>query len=165
MVYRMVFRVDGACRNNGNAWATGAAACVLYYNASGTSNRYTYKTQKLPKRPTPTNQRAEITAVILALEWAISRFDDLEGYPTMDVTIYSDSQYAVSCMNEWSYKWCRNGWVNARGFEVVNRNLIQKACNLEERLNDLGNVRFIWVPRSANSDADELCNEVLDNLQ
>jgi ribonuclease HI len=35
-------------------------------------------------------------------------------------SIFSDSRYAVNCMNKWVYKWASNGWTNARGDEVAN---------------------------------------------
>jgi ribonuclease HI len=61
------------------------------------------------------------------------------------------------------YKWTRNGWRNAAGFEVANRDLIEKASLLDDRLKEEGNVEYIWIPREQNQDADSLCNEVMDD--
>ncbi|KAI3328833.1 hypothetical protein F4824DRAFT_506163 [Ustulina deusta] len=55
----MEFYVDGGCRGNGQPGVIGAAA-----NSK-------WKSQHLPRYPTPTNQRAEITAIIIALEWTL----------------------------------------------------------------------------------------------
>ncbi|KAL8380750.1 hypothetical protein RB595_005164 [Gaeumannomyces hyphopodioides] len=158
MVYKMIFRVDGGCRGNGQDWATGAAACIKE-NRWGRSS---YKTQHLPRYPTPTSQRAEITAIIMALQWALEVYEDLDNNPYLDVTIYSDSKYTVDIMNDWVDKWRDNGWVNSRGLEVCNRDLIEEADDLDGRLRAEGDISYVWVPRHENEEADQCCNEALD---
>ncbi|KAI1330626.1 ribonuclease H-like domain-containing protein [Xylariaceae sp. FL0255] len=159
MVYFMSFKVDGGCRNNGYRNAVAAAACCLFLRG----HRYKYKTEEVP---TPTNQRAEITAIIMALEWALDKYyHELDTSPRLLAKIKSDSRYAVNCMNEWIYKWTRNGWYNAAGNEVANRDLIEKASDLDDRLKELGNVEYIWIPRTDNVEADKHCNEKLDEME
>ena len=41
-------------------------------------------------------------------------------------------------MTEWIYKWANNRWLNSRGVEVANRDLIQKASDLDDELKELG---------------------------
>lgn len=65
-------------------------------------------------------------------------------------------------MEEWIYKWRANGWINSAGREVVNRDLIEVADDLDTELKDLGRVRYCWVSRGENQEADELCNDILD---
>lgn len=155
----MVFYVDGGCRRNGYENAIGAAACCLLLRW----DRRLYKTRHLSDvYPTPTNQRAEITAIIMALEWALERYNDLNSSPRMRVKIHSDSKYAIGCMDTWIYKWAGNGWMNSEGREVANRDLIQQASNLDDQLKALGSVDYIWVPREDNWHADKFCNEALD---
>lgn len=163
MVYLMEFNVDGGCRRNGQPDAIGAAACCLQIHYG---KRYTWKTCRLDEFPTaPTSQRAEITAIILALEWALERYDGLGGSPRLAVTIRSDSRYAVECMTNWVYNWVRNGWTNSRGFEVANRDLIERASDLDDRVAELGSVDYIWIPRSENGSADALCQQELDEQE
>ncbi|KAF2637585.1 ribonuclease H1 [Massarina eburnea CBS 473.64] len=157
----MEFYVDGGCRGNGTSNAIGAAACVMRLRHGDTETW----TRDLPNGyydPLPTNQRAEITAIILALEIALEKYDKLNRRPWLDVTIKSDSRYAVNCMTEWVYKWSTNGWINAKGGEVVNRDLIQKASDLDDRLKEEGDVQYVWIPRGDNMDADDACNDALD---
>lgn len=78
------------------------------------------------------------------------------------MTIYSDSRYAIGCMTEWIYKWTNNGWINAAGNEVANRDLIEEASDLDDRLKKEGDVRYVWIPRSQNQLADEACNDCMD---
>jgi ribonuclease HI len=158
MVYIMEIYVDGGCRGNGQPGAIGAAAAIFKKKYGG----YDAWTKSLPLYPPPTNQRAEITAIILALEQALEKFEELDTNPYLDVKIYSDSRYAIGCMTNWIYKWARNGWINAAGNEVANRDLIQEASDLDHRLKEEGGVEYIWIPREENQIADRLCNEDMD---
>jgi ribonuclease HI len=158
MVYIMEIYVDGGCRGNGRPGSIGAAAAVMKKKFG----KIEYWTRSLPIYPTPTNQRAEITAIILALEAALEKLEQLDTNPYLDVTIYSDSKYAVECMNNWIYKWTKNGWINAAGNEVANRDLIENASELDDRLKEEGDVEYVWIPREQNHLADMYCNEELD---
>jgi ribonuclease HI len=141
MPYNMNIYVDGACRGNGQPGATGAAAAVFQPKYG----KHTWFTRVLPHYPTPTNQRAEIMAIILALEEALNKYDELDGYPRLYTRIYSDSKYAVGCMTEWIYKWIQNDWTNSAGNEVANRGLIERASDLVIKVRDLGPVEYIWI--------------------
>lgn len=159
MVYIMNFYVDGGCRGNGDPYAVGAsAACMM--NRWGHVHRYRASTIE-DSRYTPTSQRAELEAIIQALRWALETFQELDGCPELEVTINSDSKYAVGCMTEWCDKWANNGWLNSRGVKVVNRDLIKKALRLEDILCELGTVDYNWISRDGNV-AHQYCDEVLD---
>jgi len=158
MVYIMEIYVDGGCRGNGTPSSIGAAAAVLKLRFG----RQNVWTKILPRQPPPTNQRAEIEAIILALEQALENYEELDTDPWLDIKIYSDSRYAVGCMTKWVYKWSRNGWMNAAGNEVANRDLIEKASDLDDRLREEGTVEYIWIPREKNQVADRYCNQVMD---
>ncbi|KAH8806024.1 ribonuclease H1 [Xylogone sp. PMI_703] len=161
MVYIMRIYVDGGCRHNGSIFATGAAAAVLKRR----NGKAWVWTTDLPSYPRPTNQRAEISAIVLALEQALDICYNLNSNQYLDVKIYSDSKYAVNCMNEWVYKWSANGWINSSGCEVANRDLIEEASDLDNRLKEEGSVKYIWIPRGENVDADRFCNEALNKQQ
>ncbi|KAJ5715278.1 uncharacterized protein N7483_012459 [Penicillium malachiteum] len=157
MVYKMVIYTDGGCRNNGRHGASGAAAAVFIKEYGGIISC----TRPLPLSPVPTSQRAKITGIIIALEQALERYEMLNTEPYLDVTIHTDSKYAVSCITTWIYKWVQNGWINARGTEVSNRDLIEKASELDDQVKELGDVEYVWIPREENEAADELCREIL----
>jgi ribonuclease HI len=99
------------------------------------------------------------------LEKALERYQELRGFPKLDVKIYSDSRYAVNCMNTWIYRWVQNGWKNTKGNEVCNRDLIQRASDLDDEPKDLGYVKYLWTPREQNSEADQRCNACLDKAE
>lgn len=159
MVYTMRIYTDGGCRGNGHPGAIGAAAAVFMKK----HGRWKSWTRSLPSYPWPTNQRAEITAIILALEQALENLENLDTNPFLDVEIYSDSRYVVDCMTKWIYKWTKNGWTNYAGNEVANRDLLEEASDLDDRLKEEGTVAYIWIPREENGIADRLCNENMDD--
>lgn len=160
MVYFMEVYVDGGCRGNGQPGSIGAAAAVF---KTKYGKRKTW-TRELPRYPPATNQRAEITAIMLALELVLERYDGLDSYPRLKVKLHSDSKYAIGCMTDWIYRWTQNGWKNAAGHEVANRDLIEEASDLDDRVKDLGDIEYIWIPRSENQEADEACNDALDDM-
>lgn len=162
MVYIMEIYVDGGCRGNGRPGSIGAAA-TCFKNRQGEHN---YWTRGLDRNEAiPTNQRAEIEAIILALELALDKYQDLDSNPYLQVTIFSDSKYAIGCMTDWIYKWCGNGWRNAAGNPVANQDLIRKASDLDDRLRGEGEVKYTWIPRSQNEVADRHCNEAMDRQE
>ena len=163
MGYKMVMYVDGGCRNNGKPGAFGACACYVV-KKWGRNETFT---RGLPawSHTVPTNQRAELCAIILALEQAIETRGELDYNAYMHVTIYTDSKYVRGCMTEWYSKWQKNGFVNSAGYPVANRDLIEKALELERDILDYGNVIWEWVPRSENMEADEAVNDKLDEME
>ncbi|KAI1204223.1 ribonuclease H-like domain-containing protein [Annulohypoxylon truncatum] len=163
MVYIMKFYVDGGCRRNGYDGAIGAAAACWMSSNPNVCQHWTKPLSTYEYNAT--NQRAEILAIILALELALEKYDNLDSDPKLDVTIHSDSRYAVGCMNEWIYTWANNGWRNARGGPVVNRDMIEEASDLDDRIKELGIVKYVYIPREQNNHADRACNKALDELE
>jgi ribonuclease HI len=161
MVLIMKFFVDGACRGNGQPGAIGAAAAARRYN----DGRLSYRTRQLnADDKSPTNQRAEILAIILALEWAMDDYENSNNSPRIEVTIHSDSQYAVNCMNERIPKWLKNGWTTAAGGPVANQDILRDAITAQNRVKSVGDVKYIRVQRKKVHDADRKCNEVLNDM-
>ena len=161
MVYFMHMKVDGGCRGNGYNGAVGAAAVVIEHKYRG---RISTWTKRLPAYPTPTSQRAELAAIIFALEKALEKKRQLYTGLFMKVIICTDSRYAHGCLTDWSYKWRNNEWINAAGHEVANRDLVEEALELEDELEYDGEVQYVWIPRAQNQDADDAVNEELDEM-
>lgn len=88
--------VDGACINNGKANARGGWGALLR-NPQGA----TLEIAGPLDGERQTNQRAELTAFIMALK-AVKKPAQFE--------VYSDSQYVVRGINEWMAGWKARGW-------------------------------------------------------
>lgn len=118
---------DGACINNGMLTAR-AGWGVLLRNAEGTE--LTIAGQLEGERQT--NQRAELTAAIMALG-AVSKPAQFD--------LYSDSEYVVKGINEWMKDWKARGWKTSAKKPVQNLDLWLQV----EALLDFHQVTVSWV--------------------
>lgn len=105
---------DGACKGNpGNA----GSGIAVYQN-----NIVTLYTGLFVEFGT--NNIAELNALKKALEIA-------ENYN--EVTIYSDSMYAIDCITKWAYTWKKSNWTK-KGGEIKNLELIKELHNLYDNI-------------------------------
>jgi ribonuclease HI len=152
--------VDGACRGNGTPDAR--AAIGVFVAESSPFNR------SLLLHQTPvTNQIAELSAGIIALEQAIKILQTkaLGEDPLHTVVIKADSEYLVKGMTEWVFKWEVNGYKNAKRDPVKNSALFKKLHGLVEALNTSNVEVLFWhVPREMNKEADKLANKAFREL-
>ncbi|KAF3167136.1 hypothetical protein TWF225_012058 [Orbilia oligospora] len=162
MVYTMEIYIDSGCRNLGTTRAIGSAAAILT-NKGERSNKWTTDLRRGPRLPPPTIQRAELTSVILAIDIATIRFEQLDTKPYLDVKIHSNSEYAIDCMTNRIHQCNRNGWMDDAGDEVENRDLMEKVLDLEDLLRDKGDVSYFLISREENQEATEFCNRALDD--
>lgn len=146
--------IDGACPGNGQPWARGAYG--IYFGENSRYNEYGV----LPGGPTPTSQRAELWAAIMAMEKIIacwSDHNDIDEY-----IVVTDSTYLVNSISSYIDKWKANGWITAAGRDVANQDLIKRLDNLLGRYSNQGIYVYFWaVPRSETEDADALANRAL----
>jgi ribonuclease HI len=149
----IVINLGGACYGNGKPWAQ--AASGVYF---GPWSRHNFS-EELEDGP-QTNQRAEINAAIIALD-KVKELLDQEKLDTSLVLLVTDSQYVVDAMTQHIYKWQDNRWRNARGQEVVNKEDFEELDELIDELEDDYEVfvKFLWVPKEDNDDADEMARQ------
>ncbi|VDN20549.1 unnamed protein product [Gongylonema pulchrum] len=121
-----VVYTDGACTSNGHASA--AAGIGVFWGEEHVDNI----SEPLAHGP-PTNNRAEFTAVIRALETAISR-------QYQRLIVRTDSKLLIQTMTSWINLWRKNGWKTANGRAVLNQDLI---CRLDELLKTV-NVSLLY---------------------
>ena len=132
-----VIYTDGACSGNPGA---GGWAAVL---------RYGEHTKEIAGGELhTTNQRMELTAAIRALE-ALKR--------PCRVRLHSDSAYLVNAFHEnWFARWQTNGWRNAKGDPVENRDLWERLL----QLNKVHDVEWIKVQGHADDELNNLCDRL-----
>ncbi|OJD20048.1 hypothetical protein AJ78_00064 [Emergomyces pasteurianus Ep9510] len=140
---------DGSSLRNGT---TGAKAGVGVYFGPGDESRNVSEPLKGSRQ---TNQRAELTAIIRALDIAPRH---------RDVTIFTDSKYAINCVTVWFVNWQRNKWMTAQDKPVENKDLIQSILlKIEERT--LLNVKtlFEWVRGHSRDPGNEAADRLAVN--
>ncbi|MET0465303.1 MAG: ribonuclease H [Chitinophagaceae bacterium] len=85
----------------------------------------------------------ELTAIVKALERI--RFS---GHA---LRIFSDSQYVVNTVNQWSARWELNGWRTLEGEEIANVQLVQQLRDLVNRHKKIRPVTVSWVKGHAKN--------------
>ena len=105
--------------------------------------------------PRQTNQRAELTAILRALE-IVPKY--------RDVCIVTDSKYAIDCVTIWYINWRKNGWRTSAGKAVENKDLVENILSKIEERNALKvQTAFEWIKGHAqnpgNVEADRLAVE------
>ncbi|KAL8952370.1 MAG: hypothetical protein Q9222_001706 [Ikaeria aurantiellina] len=139
---------DGSALGNG---AAGAFAGVGVYFGPGDKRNVS---ETLPG-PRQTNQRAELTAILRALEIVPKN---------RDVSIITDSKYAIDCVTVWFVNWRKNGWKTSAGKAVENKDLVENILAKIDERQSLGiQTAFEWIKGHAhhpgNVEADRLAVE------
>ncbi|OBT53182.1 hypothetical protein VE04_06181 [Pseudogymnoascus sp. 24MN13] len=150
MVDKMKVYVHGSYRNIDGQYPV-AVSTAVFTHESGSHKAWT---RIVPAHPTPTRQRADLMAIVLALEMAIVDDGRLYDKRAVDLNIYSGSLYAVKSLTDWADRWIYNGWIGTDGREVDNQDLIKRALQVEEMLMDGGSVRYTCIPREEKTEAN-----------
>jgi ribonuclease HI len=144
MTPALLIHTDGACRGN-----PGPGGWGVLLNWNGTVKELS------GSEPDTTNNRMEMTAVIMALA-ALKR-------PTQ-ATVQTDSQYVIKGITEWLPTWKARGWRTADRKPVKNQ-------DLWERLDQLAtehSLTWQWVKGHSgdpgNERVDELANLAIDAM-
>lgn len=106
---------DGACSANGRAGARAAYAAIW---PDAPENNVA---ARLPG-PVQTNNRAEYTAALAALD----RADALDPARLQPMTLWTDSKLLINSVTKWMPGWRRRNWRKPDGTEVANVDLLQR---------------------------------------
>ena len=123
---------DGACSSNGT---TAGRAGIGIFHATNDSRNISARLPGIHQ----TNQRAELFAVLKALEQLYHETLDLKQSPTSQkVVIRTDSNYVIQAITDWSQRWEQNGWRSRSGKPVVSKDLFQRARGMLGALEERG---------------------------
>lgn len=86
-----------------------------------------------------TNQEAELTAIVTALDHSQS----LVVHSATPITIWTDSDYSMKCLLLYVNKWRKHGWSTTSGSEVKHRELIEQGADLLQSLGNRVKLRHI----------------------
>lgn len=128
---------DGAC--SGNPGVGGWCAILIYGGHEKEISGFNKQT---------TNNRMEVFSIIQGL---------CQLKEPCEVTIYSDSAYAVNTINEgWLENWKRNNWKNAKNESVKNQDLWNDLCVRMSK----HRVRFVKVKGHSDNAYNNRCDEL-----
>lgn len=147
----LVVYTDGACSGNGRASAR--AGYGVFFGANSEFN----VSERLSGRPT--NQRAEMTAVLVAMRVAIE--NGLVS-PQKGLIIFTDSDYTLNGITKWINGWKRNKWKTAGGAsDVKNKDIWEKLDVFKARYadEDIG-FDLVWVKGHANNPGNEAADRL-----
>jgi len=142
---------DGACSNNGRPGSKAGYAVWFPDHASLSESG------RLPEAQAQTNQRAELSAIARAVVIL-----DEKGFHDVDVIVYTDSDYSISCLTKWLPGWVSRNWKTSSGTDVLHRDLIEET---HRRLSKFKSHRFVHV-RSHTGGTDDLSknNDIVDRM-
>ncbi|KAK2772428.1 RNase h domain protein [Colletotrichum kahawae] len=130
---------DGSCLGNGKDNATGGVG--VWFGDDDIRN----VSERLEGRQ-QTNQRAELTGVLRALE---------KTPVTQGAQILTDSRYSINCVRKWAPTWKKKGWKASTLSNDVsdsNKDLVQAVMNkIAEREAKGTRTVFTWVKGHSSS--------------
>lgn len=115
----MIFYTDGSAHPNPGPGGFG----VVVLNEDGE-----YLTCYREDFANTTNNAMEMRAIIWACLYAKLKNEK-------NVTIYSDSAYAINTFTNWMFGWERNGWIKGDGKVPENLDLVSAFFQLNKELN------------------------------
>lgn len=128
---------DGACSGNPGP---GGYGVILRYNG--------LEKEISGGEKETTNNRMELTAILVGLSTLNQ---------SCDVTIYSDSKYAIDAIKlGWVYKWKKNNWMRNKKDPALNVDIWKKILEQLER----HKVDFVWVKGHAGHPENERCDRL-----
>ncbi len=99
-----------------------------------------------------TNQRAELTAILRALE--IAPVDQA-------VTIYTDSSYSINCVTIWFKSWERNEWKTSQGKPVMNKDLVKAILAKIRARQEAKSITVLnWIKGHSNDPGNEAADRL-----
>jgi ribonuclease HI len=108
-----------------------------------------------------TSQEGELRAAIKAMQFITKKFSKKQ-LDSMNILLYSDSQYLVKGLNEWLWGWKNRSWKGSNQKTIKNLQYWQEL----DRLNSsIPNIRYNWVRGHSgvelNEFVDGLCQKAL----
>lgn len=140
---KTIIFTDGSSRGNPGPGGWGA---IVSYDEMREA-----RVRELGGRNTDTtNNRMELTAVIEAIDFVISK------NIAEDIVLYTDSEYVKKGATEWVHGWKRNHWQTSTKGEVLNRDLWETLSGMLSKVN----VEFKVIPGHFGIAGNERCDVI-----
>ncbi|KAJ5951182.1 uncharacterized protein N7479_009595 [Penicillium vulpinum] len=146
---------DGSCKDNGRMNARAGCSFVFNDSASGYARFALEYKGPTGQQHTLTVDRAQVRAVIAALQYR-----DWAADGCSRLIIASDSEYLVDGITKSIWEWLSWSWVTTAGEPVRNRDLWECLLGEVEMWEEKGiRVQFWRIPKEFNTKADRYANE------
>tara|TARA_Y100000589_G_C27186853_1_gene643069 strand:+ start:2337 stop:3101 length:765 start_codon:yes stop_codon:yes gene_type:complete len=122
---KIVVFTDGSTINNGKKNAIGGMG--IYFP----DNNYPNLSEKY-QGDIPTNQKCELIAILKSLQIIAKKTPNTNDF---NITVFTDSEYSISCFTKYINNWINNGWKLVSGKPVKNRKLIENIHNFSKKFN------------------------------
>jgi len=136
-----IIYTDGACSSNGKGFSS--AGIGVFYGINDPRN----VSLRLPGLH-QTNQRAELHAVLIALERyplpnTSPNISQNPSFPTAatprkTLVIITDSKYVIQALTTWITTWEKNNYLNSQNHPVISKDLFIRARRRIKELHDQG---------------------------
>lgn len=130
---------DGACAGNPGPGGWGVVICY----ADGSIHELG------GKEPQTTNNRMEMQAAIIALEFLV------KAGQQKSVTLYTDSEYVQKGITQWIHGWKRKGWETSSGKPVLNQDLWEYLDQLNSK-----HIQWEYVRGHSGDTYNERCDQI-----
>lgn len=120
---------DGNCKANGKK--TALAGYGVWATDDENNPLIKINNFSILKEKIPTNNKAELTAILKALDGV-----KLNVKSPIDVILCCDSMYSINCVTKWYKKWETNGWENSTGHSVKNSEIIKEILKIKDELKE-----------------------------
>ncbi|KAG0087585.1 hypothetical protein BGZ93_010833 [Podila epicladia] len=142
----IVVYTDGSSRGNGQHGCQ--AGLGVFFGVNDPRN----VSERLAGEP-QTNQRAELTAALRALEVC--------GSDTKPLEIRTDSMYTINIVTQWGEGWVKNGWKKSDGAAVMNRDIIEPL--LDRVRNRPGPIKWTHVKAHVGTFGNEMADKLANS--
>ncbi|WFD22143.1 ribonuclease H [Malassezia equina] len=139
---------------DGSSLGNGTGSSTAGYGVYWADERYHHLNQACRLAgPVQTNNRAELTAILVALR--------MHPDPSVPLRIWTDSQYAINCIEKWMSTWRSHNWKRLNGEDVSNKDLLLQIDQAIGRLELRPTFEFVKGHDGTygNEMADQLANE------
>lgn len=103
-----------------------------------------------------TNNIAEISAIEAVFDFILGNDSRYLGSYNAVIDIYSDSQYAISCITEWYDKWVKTYKLS----DKKNIGLISSTVHKYKKIKEIVEVNIKWVKGHNGNFGNEMCDEL-----
>ena len=143
----IIIYTDGGCQNNGKKDCYGSCAYLILINGQ-------HLQEKVISLYETSNNRAEMQAIINSLNYLLDH-SLTEHY----ITLYSDSEYCVKGINEWSKKWKSFNWRKTKNAKdrILNYDLWRE---LDELVSNFSDIQFNWVKGHEDNEWNNYVNDL-----